>query len=202
MMNEALDFCLVVGAEEADWLLCDAYRKWRLLKGQPPIEPFRHPPRGMILSEGAGAILLARDGPIAVDKIHPGATFSRRKEASEPIARILSDLADERCKILISSANGTFVDLAEETALLREMSDATIYSLKPALGESVGASAIWQVIVAAQSLRTKRLPPLLHVDPGNAGKISLSSGKETSAGTGIVLSCGLNQQVAGLRLSI
>jgi|GEM_PF-277741 len=202
MMNEALDFCLVVGAEEADWLLCDAYRKWRLLKTQPPIEPFRHPPRGMILSEGAGAILLARDGPIAVDKIHAGANFSRRKEASEPIVRILSDLADERSKILIASANGTFVDLAEETALLREMSDATIYSLKPALGESVGASAIWQVIVAAQSLRTKRLPPLLHVDPGNAGEISLSSGKETSAGTGIVLSCGLNQQVAGLRLSI
>src|SRR6266851_1712049 len=198
MMNEALDFCLVVGAEEADWLLCDAYRKWRLLKTQPPIEPFRHPPRGMILSEGAGAILLARDGPIAVDKIHAGANFSRRKEASEPIVRILSDLADERSKILIASANGTFVDLAEETALLREMSDATIYSLKPALGESVGASAIWQVIVAAQSLRTKRLPPLLHVDPGNAGEISLSSGKETSAGTGIVLSCGLNQQVAGL----
>jgi len=202
MMNEALDFCLVVGAEESDWLLCDAYRKWRLLKMQPPIEPFRRPPRGMILSEGAGAILLARDGPIAVDKIHAGANFSRRKEASESIVRILSDLAANRSKILIASANGTFVDLAEETALLREMSDATIYSLKPALGESVGASAIWQVIVAAQSLRTKRLPPLLHVDPGNAGKISLSSGKETSAGTGIVLSCGLNQQVAGLRLSI
>ena len=202
MMNEALDFCLVVGAEESDWLLCDAYRKWRLLKTQPPIEPFRRPPRGMILSEGAGAILLARDGTIAVDKIHAGANFSRRKEANELIVRILSDLADERSKILIASANGTFVDLAEETALLREMSEATIYSLKPALGESVGASAIWQVIVAAQSLRTKRLPPLLHVDPGNAGKISLSSGKETSTGTGIVLSCGLNQQVAGLRLSI
>jgi 3-oxoacyl-(acyl-carrier-protein) synthase len=202
MMNEALDFCLVVGAEESDWLLCDAYRTWRLLKTQPPIEPFRRPPRGMILSEGAGAILLARDGPIAVDKIHAGANFSRRKEASELIARILSDLADERSKIVIASANGTFVDLAEETALLREMSDATIYSLKPALGESVGASAIWQVIVAAQSLRTKRLPPLLHVDRGDAGKLSLASGKETAAGTGIVLSCGLNQQVAGLRLSI
>src|SRR5260370_28823131 len=105
MSNEALGFCGVVGAEEADWLLCDAYRKWRLLKTQPPIEPFRHPPRGMILSEGASAILLARDGPIAVDKIHAGANFSRRKEAREPIVRILSDLADEVSKILIASAN-------------------------------------------------------------------------------------------------
>ena len=29
MANPELDRCLVVGAEEADWLLCDAYRKWR-----------------------------------------------------------------------------------------------------------------------------------------------------------------------------
>src|SRR5207302_6100174 len=36
----ALDFCLVVGAEEADWILCDAYHKWRLLKKEPPIELF------------------------------------------------------------------------------------------------------------------------------------------------------------------
>lgn len=202
MMNEGLNFCLVVGAEEADWLLCDAYRKWRLLKPQPPIEPFCYPPRGMILSEGAGAIFLAHDGPIAIDKIHLGANFLRRKEASEPMVRILSDLAGGRSEILIASANGTFVDLAEKTAVLREMPGATIYSLKPALGESVGASAIWQVIAAAQSLRTKRLPPLLHIDPEGAGKISLASGKEILGGTAIVLSCGLNHQVAGVRLSI
>src|SRR5438309_4286082 len=42
--NAAFDFCLVVGAEEADWLLCDAYHKWRLLKNEPPIELFRDPP--------------------------------------------------------------------------------------------------------------------------------------------------------------
>src|SRR5206468_8816270 len=27
MASEAFDYCLVVGAEEIDWLLCDAYRK-------------------------------------------------------------------------------------------------------------------------------------------------------------------------------
>ncbi len=202
MMNQAFDFCLVVGAEEADWLLCDAYRKWRLLKTQPPIEPFRPLPRGMILSEGAGAILLARDGPIAVNKVHAGASFSRRKEAGESVARVLSALTGDQSEVLIVSANGTFVDLAEEKAILSEAPDATVYSLKPALGESVGASAIWQVIAAAQSLRTQRLPPLLHVDPGNAGKLSFASGEAISVSKTIVLSCGLNQQVAGLRLSI
>ncbi|PYK26775.1 MAG: hypothetical protein DME52_05385 [Verrucomicrobia bacterium] len=60
MANEALDHCLVVGTEEIDWLLCDAYQRWRLLCRAPPIEPFGKHKRGMILSEGAGAILLAR----------------------------------------------------------------------------------------------------------------------------------------------
>ena len=32
MENEALDYCLGVGTEEIDWLLCDAYRRWRLLR--------------------------------------------------------------------------------------------------------------------------------------------------------------------------
>ena len=34
MADPDLDRCLVVGAEEADWLLCDAYRKWRLLRAR------------------------------------------------------------------------------------------------------------------------------------------------------------------------
>src|SRR6266550_7694560 len=47
MTNEALEYCLVVGTEEIDWLLCDAYRRWRLLRMAPPIEPFSKQNRGM-----------------------------------------------------------------------------------------------------------------------------------------------------------
>jgi len=202
MVNEALDYCLVVGAEEADWLLCDAYHKWRLLKAQPPIEPFRQPPRGMILSEGAGAVLLARKGAIAIDTIHPGANFSRRQEASEWMARILADLADGQPAIVIASANGTFVDLAERAAVLRAMPEVVVYAPKPALGESVGASAIWQVIVGAQALGTKQLPPLLHAIPEIDLRFSGPSAGRILAHNAIVSSCSLNQQVAGLRLSI
>src|SRR5262249_8786162 len=67
MENEALDYCLIVGTEETDWLLCDAYRRWRLLRLAPPIEPYSIENRGMILSEGAGAIILARKGLIAIE---------------------------------------------------------------------------------------------------------------------------------------
>src|SRR5215813_6589109 len=49
MANEAFDYCLVVATEEVDWLLCDAYWRWRLLRSAPPIEPFNKQKRGMIL---------------------------------------------------------------------------------------------------------------------------------------------------------
>src|SRR5213592_445858 len=68
MMDKSLDYCLVVGPEEIDWLLCDAYRRWRLLRSAPPIEPFSNQRRGMILGEGAGAILFAREGAITVER--------------------------------------------------------------------------------------------------------------------------------------
>ena len=202
MANEAVHYCLVVGAEEADWLLCDAYHKWRLLRAQPPIEPFRRSPKGMILSEGAGAVLLAREGRVEIDMVDPGANFSRRRQASQSLARILSNLANGRAEIIIASANGTFIDLAESSAVLREMPEALVYAPKPAVGESVGASAIWQIIVGAQALRTQQLPPLLHPN----GEIPLRFSERTVTATPmqriVILSCGLNQQIAGLRLSI
>ncbi|HXX42195.1 MAG TPA: beta-ketoacyl synthase N-terminal-like domain-containing protein [Chthoniobacterales bacterium] len=198
MTDERLDCCLIVGAEEVDWLLCDAYRRWRLLKSRPPIEPFRAPPKGTVLSEGAGAVVLGRKGPVAVDQIHGGTNFWRRNQAAAAIVPVLSNLTDARAKLLISSANGTFVDLAEMVAIHETIPDACVYSCKPALGESVGASALWQVIVAGQSLLSGKQPPLLHL----ATKDSPGSAEFEPTQSALVLSCGMNQQVAGLRLSI
>ena len=194
-----LDFCLVVAAEEADWILCDAYRKWRLIRSQPPIEPFCNPPRGTTLSEGAGAVLLSRDGTVKIDAISSGGNFSSRAKAAETLSQVLNEL-DGAAACIISSANGTFVDLAEQTAINNEMKEPVLYTAKPALGESIGASAIWQVIVGARALQTKRLPPTLHA--GNAAALRLSSDANEVPTSAIVLSCGLNQQAAGLRLSI
>ena len=190
--NERLDGCLIVGAEEADWLLCDAYHKWRLLKREPPIELFHDPPRGMILSEGAGAILLAREGTVQIDTIDAGGNFSQRAQAGKIVQQILHRLTD-RNACVIASANGTFVDLAERAAIEKELPKAIVYSPKGAIGESVGASALWQMIVAAQALRTNRLP-------STSGDSLVA--REITWTKAIVMSCGLNQQVAGVRLSI
>ena len=201
MANEQLDHCLVVGTEEVDWLSCDAYRRWRLLRLTPPIEPFNEQQRGMILSEGAGAIVLARDGPFTIECAHPGGYFTKRAEAEEILKRILRDLSRSEVDLVIASANGTFVDQAECRALKAVIPNVLVYTGKPALGESVGAAGLWQIILAAQALRSGELPPVLHAGPAIALRVPLSRTPMTGARRAIVLSCGLNQQAAGLRLA-
>jgi 3-oxoacyl-(acyl-carrier-protein) synthase len=202
MTDKSLDYCLIVGTEEVDWLLCDAYRRWRLLRPAPPIEPFGKQKRGMILSEGAGAIVLARGGPITVERAHPGGCYGKRGEAEEVLKGILRDLSEVEIDVVISSANGTFIDQAEQGALEQVIPDAVTYAAKPALGESVGASGLWQVMLGAQALRRGELPPVLHADPAISLRLAHSRMALVGARRAIILSSGVNQQVAGLRLAL
>jgi 3-oxoacyl-(acyl-carrier-protein) synthase len=168
----------------------------------PPIEPFTKQNRGMILSEGAGAIVLARDGFLTIERAHPGGYFRRRAEAKKISEDILLDLAQTEIDFVISSANGTFVDQAESQALQEIVPNALVYTGKPAFGESVGAAGLWQIILAAQALHSKELPPVLHADHTVRLRLSLSRTPVPSARRAIALSCGVNQQAAGLRLAI
>ncbi|HKP93546.1 MAG TPA: hypothetical protein VJS88_06590, partial [Chthoniobacterales bacterium] len=191
MSNDELEYCLVVGAEEADWLLCDAYHKWRLLRAAPPIEPFAQPPRGTILSEGAGAILLSSEGrasarPILIERISGGTNFSHQRDAAKAVNEVFAELCQEAPDLIIPSANGTFVDDAERAAIAARCKETPLYAAKAALGESVGASSPWQTICAAEALLTNRIP-------GGSDHRPYQSA--------VVSTCGLNQQVAGLRLA-
>lgn len=212
MMDKSLDYCLVVGTEEIDWLLCDAYRRWRLLRSAPPIEPFGKQKRGMILSEGAGAIVLARlprrsaaeagEGSITIECAHPGGCYGKRAEAEEILKRIVRDLSQVEVDFVISSANGTFIDQAEQGALEQVIPDAVTYAAKPALGESVGASGLWQVILGVQALRHGELPPVLHAHSAISLRLARSRMTVAGARRAIILNSGVNQQVAGLRLAL
>jgi len=173
-----LDACLVVAAEEIDPLVCEAYRQWRLLRD--PKKP--ETGRGMIMSEGAGAVLLTRsNGGIEIDQIVPGANFFRRSEASARLGSVVARLENE-IGFCIGSANGTFIDRAERAAVGDEL---PLYSPKIALGESVGASVFWQLITAAKALETGTVP---------------GSSKPPVNSHALVLACGLNQQTGGLTL--
>jgi 3-oxoacyl-(acyl-carrier-protein) synthase len=191
MAGDGLDYCLVVGAEEADWLLCDAYHKWRLLRAAPPVEPFQKPPRGMIVSEGAGAILLGRAGCVQIEKIAAGTNFQKQREAAACVNKVFGELCTPPPDFIAASANGTFIDAAEEAAIRAHSPKAKVYAVKGAMGDSIGASSLWQTICAAQSLTSGQVP-LVH--PAGEGAEAPKSA--------VVSTCGLNQQVAGLRLGL
>lgn len=202
MADPNLDRCLVVGAEETDWLLCDAYRRWRLLRPEPPIEPFARPPKGMILSEGAGAVLLARKGDLALEHIHAGGNFAKQTELVRQLDMVCGSFpAKAAVDILIASANGTFVDEAERATAAKRFPTAALYTAKPALGESVAAGGLWQLICAAQALRTQRLPPILHA-PAGSGLTTVRSSAGKKWRRAVVTTCGLNQQLAALTLRL
>jgi len=192
LSGDTLDYCLVVAAEEADWLLCDAYRKWRLLRPAPPIEVFQRPPRGTVLSEGAGALLLQSEGlvaasPICIEKIAGGSNFRKQREAGICLEQVFAELCVDPPDLVAASANGTFIDAAEQAAIRKYSPEANVCAVKRHLGESVGAGSLWQTIAAAQALITKQLP-------GDSNVETLQSA--------LVSTCGLNQQIAGLRLAV
>jgi 3-oxoacyl-(acyl-carrier-protein) synthase len=194
-----LDYCLVVAAEEADWLLCDAYNKWRLVRANGPLQVFQNDNNGTILSEGAGAVLLSRQGPVKIAATAAGAYFKNRRSASEVLASALTKVAAPGDGIVISSANGTFVDSAELKAMSETNTGGIVYSPKEALGEGVAAGTIWQLIVAAQSLRTQEMPrpQISKIAQSGSTSIRLSGCREITT-----LSCGLNQQAGATRLVV
>ncbi len=200
MQNEALDRCLVVGAEEADWLLCDAFHRWRLLRDAPPIEVFSTRARGLVVSEGAGAVVVDRTGSTAIEPIDAGSNFSRQSEAAACVSETFRRLGATDSDLVIASANGTFVDRAESAAILAHCPDAKVYAPKAALGEGVGAGGLWQVICAAQALRTKQLPPIPHLEKAHQLHLNDRAQDDLKVDRVLVSTCGLSQQVAGLTL--
>jgi len=188
--SDDLDCCLVVGAEEIDPVVCEAYRQWRFLR-----DPNKPTGRGMIVGEGAGAVLLERsdDGRVPsvaaaataarIERIVPGRNFYRRSEAAAELGSVVGRL-ENGIGFGVGSANGTFIDRVERAAVGNKI---PLYSPKVALGESVGASIFWQVIAAAQALKTAALP----------GALSLPASPRA-----LVLACGLNQQTGGVTLRL
>lgn len=154
------DRVVVVGAEEIDWVICEAYRDWRLARTTAP-ETGRAPWKAW-LGEGAAALVLTRDQGLPLEAVHPGVAFGKRAHAAAAIDRVLSDLTGSSpVDGLVSGANGTFGDAAESAAVARHFPAAAGATLIPkrGLGEAPAASALLQVIVAAlevQSGRTRR----------------------------------------------
>ncbi len=177
-----LEHVLVVGGEEIDWILCAAYHDWRLISCSGAISLHSDPPSGTILGEGAGAVLLSRTGTIRLECTHDGSPFFRRSSARDALLRVLSELIPAGPVDLAGcSANGTFIDAAESEALREAFAAVPAFYGKVFFGESLGASALLQVISAAMALRKKCVPGLKLKSPPTRVVVS---------------SIGLNQQAS------
>ena len=135
-----IDRVVVVGGEEVDWVLCEAYRSWRLARTP--------------LAEGAAALVLARAGAVTLRAVHDGVPFFNRAGASRAAEKVHADLAQHGpVDLVVGCANGTFVDRAESASLAKYFPDTQISHPKKSLGESIGAGALMQTIYAALALR-------------------------------------------------
>jgi hypothetical protein len=125
---------VVVGCEEVDWIVCEAFHEWRLASTP--------------LAEGGGAIVIENDGPLRIETC-AGVSFSSQRTATQALRRAIGDW---NADLIVSSANGTFADDVEMAAL--PTGPRWLYP-KRQLGEAPGAGALWQSILAALKVRSK-----------------------------------------------
>jgi 3-oxoacyl-(acyl-carrier-protein) synthase len=192
-LHPELERCLVVASEETDWLLSEAFRSWHMAAPSETFEVFGRR-TGAVFGEGAGAIMLGREGRIEVAASSAGQSYFSLRELNE-VARefLVGFVGAHQPGLVVSSANGTFADEAERIFLSECCADAPVYAPKPALGETLGAGALLQVVIAASALQDRVFPGTL-----NAGSKLLSLNRDTrsiDASTALVTGIGFNQQI-------
>lgn len=140
------DHVLVVGAEELDWILLEAHCDWRLTTDGNE--------RGALLAEGAAAVLLTRDTGSVSLELGRGCTFVSHDEAANAMRQSLAEFSRHQpVDLLLNGGNGTWVDEVIHSAAIQEFPSITsVVTPKLHLGEALGAGALLEVVLAAESL--------------------------------------------------
>jgi 3-oxoacyl-(acyl-carrier-protein) synthase len=157
---DLVDGCVVVGAEEVDWLTVDAFRLFT---------------RRIVVSEGAGALYLVRESPSASASTEPPAGLSGaapRPEQRVQLARLTDSHAFRGRAGRTAAARAVAAQLTAQTntgllcdgvqgvpgldgAELEAWRDwpGDRVSIKTVLGEGLMAAAAWQCVMAVETLR-------------------------------------------------
>ncbi len=192
-IDTTLPFCVVVGVEEADWVLADGFATWRMASNQSSFPVFG-PKQGTILAESAAAVVLSRSGPLHLVGTSAGLPFFSQKDAPAALAEVIAQVSDGRTPAaILSSANGTFADRVEEAMFASGFGSVPVYAHKPAIGDSLGASALLQLVLAKFALEQQKLPPTLHA--GDRLKNVTREVTEILGNEVLITSVGFNQQV-------
>ena len=140
LLDEQVDGCVIIGAEELDWLTADA---------------FLHFDRQISLSEGAGAIYLRR-GSDAGSTVQLGAVtdpqlYSRRATRTEALKSVRLQLPQYAERTLLCDSAPNQLD-AVECAVWKDWPGRRI-TPKAMIGDGLMASSAWQCIAAIEALR-------------------------------------------------
>jgi 3-oxoacyl-(acyl-carrier-protein) synthase len=195
-----LDRCLVVGTEEGDWLLADAFASWRMATTKDFFEVYGTP-SGTVFAEGAAAVLIGRTGSILLWGSSAGQSFFSRRDSAvvavDLFGKFLTKMSPD---LVVSSANGTFADEVERMVFARFLPAAPVDAPKPAIGEALGASALFQVVVAALCLRLRQIPGTLDAGPKLP---TLNRQTRPHSGADAMVTCvGFSQQINAVALKV
>ena len=147
LASGAVDGCLIIGAEETDWITADSFRLFA---------------RRMTLSEGAGAVYLIREsagrGAIELAAVTDSFLFTHNRAKAAKGARM--QLAFTNQALLVDSTQDLpCYDRAENEA----WADWNGQRIAPKtfLGEGLMAAAAWQCIIGVDALQHGRAPSAL-----------------------------------------
>lgn len=140
LTESRVDGCLVIGSEETDWLIADAMRLFA---------------REAVLAEGAGAVYLRRGcpGPAVegITGLHQYIDPVRRRSAVHRVRAELESFGP--AGLLVTSTTDNDGRVHAERSVWHDWTAAQMHS-RQCLGNAFNAGSAWQVILAAEALRS------------------------------------------------
>ncbi len=144
LMAEKVDGCLVIGAEEVDWITSDAFRRFA---------------RKIILSDGAGAVYLQKrenpEGRVFLNAVTDSHLFLKTQSPHCAAEKMRADFPRSCANtVLCDGIQGISKMDAPELAAWEKCGD-TRRSVKTFFGEGLTASVAWQCVAGIDALQQK-----------------------------------------------
>ncbi|HLX49653.1 MAG TPA: beta-ketoacyl synthase N-terminal-like domain-containing protein [Streptosporangiaceae bacterium] len=138
------------------------------------VRPFDRNRRGVLMGDGAAAVVLRRDGPARAWLRSVALNCDARSETAPDLAGITAAIADAHTRagiepadvdVVFAHGTGTALNDEAEAAALAKTFTGTgarplVTAIKSMTGHTSGASGLMSLVVAAQALGTGRIPPI------------------------------------------
>ncbi len=148
LATDQCDHAIVVAAEEADWIICEGYARWKMATRTDRLTPFEN--TGTLFAEGAAALVFSRPNG---ETDHPQldlAPIRVYRDRAQARTALTTLIGDTRPAQIVASANGTRLDAIEADTLAATFPGIPILTPKASLGEAFAASTLAQIVLATR----------------------------------------------------